>query len=608
MQTVSYKTSLTPLERLFVEKALELCNYGSLDSYRAKVTCPTYALNEFYAAANDMVKKKMKYFETFSTIRAELIDILTDDEFIDYGRMSKSYFIASISKIGDEEHLKSVYETLEHSVYYLLARNDGYMIALIDSIKKLINEASLKCKKHQGKEDCEPCIGCKILCTNKIESLTSVLVSEILNHGYSKEYIHKYILGIFSSISFNDAWEDFRMKIAGNHSVEMKVVFKLISTVGKFKKVEEEKLKQNVNENDLQYLVQMTDYKGNGIENWLKPSGIHRFVIFTVDALDYGQALKKAKTGLSNMLDLLYLGYSETKFDIDGSAVVCDESRPKKASLQSVQYKIDGLFKNTSDNYNYLRKSVTLIKSREFIANEVKDKIETAIRYLRSGSEALELEQKFLNYWIGLENVFSDNNIGSRTFERLVKHFTVSHAISYTKRNITEFHKDIHRLGVNKLLVNTDTSAGIGYLTKEEVYNQIIEMADDYPLLASRARYIKSHYLSHTDKREITLALHKKNLNRHLVRMYMIRNKLVHDAAIMQNIENITGNLRYYLTFILNKLIDFFADCKPKPIKDNRVNMDDFFNHHVLIWENLVENKLSLEQLIRVPHSVDYTQ
>lgn len=53
---------------------------------------------------------------------------------------------------------------------------------------------------------------------------------------------------------------------------------------------------------------------------------------------------------------------------------------------------------------------------------------------------------------------------------------------------------------------------------------------------------------------------HGTNLERHLTRCYRIRNEIVHDAAIHLNIESITGNLKYYLTFILHALIYYLDE------------------------------------------------
>src|SRR5690606_17154671 len=105
----------------------------------------------------------------------------------------------------------------------------------------------------------------------------------------------------------------------------------------------------------------------------------------------------------------------------------------------------------------------------------------------------------------------------------------------------------------------------------------IIKLETDFPLLSLRARKLKSHLFNSAEKRKKYILEHKNNLKWHLGRMYRLRNELIHDAGLFENIENITSNLKYYLTFIINKLIEYYADVQPKPNSDKKIMMDDFF-------------------------------
>ncbi len=609
MQKIEYSFPLTQLQKLFVEKVLELCHSRSIDSYRSKVTCPTYMLGEFYSVLDDVKTGKIKYMETYFSFRDELISVLEDDFLLDYRRMSKKYFIDLLSGMKDEPQVKSGLAELEHAVYFLVVTNVNYKTSLFNALKIYINSEYKTCetctkKQSKGEEIRENCEGCKVCCFYEVEKLAGVLISELLNHGWSKDYIYKYVKAKFTQTpDFANSWEEFAEEFSSAVNKEITVVFKLHGAAYKLSKVAEDDLKSVLSEVYLPSFDKITQV--DKLNNWLLPRGGHRFMVVKTDALDYQQALKKAKTVLSNLLDLMYLGYSDTDLHVDGFVLLYTLSKPEDANLHPIHYSIDGAFKSNTDTFNELRKKVQLIKDRPYIALEAKDKIETAIRYLRAGSESLELEQKFLNYWIGLENIFSSNHPSERTFHRIVKYFTIAHSISYTKRNITEFHKDIKRVGAIKLL-GLENYRDIEYLNDVEVFNKVIALGEKRPLLSQRARLLKSVYFTTTEKRKAHLNKHVKNLERHLVRMYRVRNQLVHEAAIMENIENISGSLRYYLTFILNKMIDFYSDCREKPIKSNLVTMSDFFTHQELVWTNIQEKDLDFYELISVPHSVEF--
>lgn len=68
---------------------------------------------------------------------------------------------------------------------------------------------------------------------------------------------------------------------------------------------------------------------------------------------------------------------------------------------------------------------------------------------------------------------------------------------------------------------------------------------------------MKSH-LRNGESIKKYLAQHRKNLEQHITRIYRLRNELIHEAAIKQDIANVTSNLRSYLVFVLNQLIFYF--------------------------------------------------
>lgn len=89
----------------------------------------------------------------------------------------------------------------------------------------------------------------------------------------------------------------------------------------------------------------------------------------------------------------------------------------------------------------------------------------------------------------------------------------------------------------------------------------------DKILLKYRFKNMKSH-LHHKDKINIYIDNHETHLLQHISRIYRLRNELVHEAALKQDIENVASNLRFYLVFVLNQMIDYFSDntanVKPK--------------------------------------------
>ena len=70
------------------------------------------------------------------------------------------------------------------------------------------------------------------------------------------------------------------------------------------------------------------------------------------------------------------------------------------------------------------------------------------------------------------------------------------------------------------------------------------------------------------------------------MKLIVLRNsQLVHEAAIKQSINSITNNLRSYLIFMLNLLLDYCKQNNQRINGNNIVVMDAFFWRNQILWE-----------------------
>jgi hypothetical protein len=94
---------------------------------------------------------------------------------------------------------------------------------------------------------------------------------------------------------------------------------------------------------------------------------------------------------------------------------------------------------------------------------------------------------------------------------------------------------------------------------------------------------------------------HKENLEIHFTRIYRLRNEIIHDAATDTNNEQIASNLRYYLTFILNELIDFLSRQQKK-----NVSIEDYFILNEIKLGNIAQQGYLVNDLLNVDCSIDF--
>ncbi|QDA60248.1 hypothetical protein [Hymenobacter jejuensis] len=593
------------LERLFIEFFQELCSNATLDSYRAKSASPKSILAELYQVLQDWKDKKIKTADTVIELKNEVLELLETDDYIVYGKTSKKFIISLLNKLNDlnksaksNDNTKPVeidkliindlIQKIEYNLYYLLIINEHYHINLINKIQEIITSTY---------EDENEFVKTQYV----LHKTCSYLISDLINNGFSRAFIRQYFDSNFwktNPSNFTKRFHEFKTTFSYETKITFAVVFKLSSNTGIA-------LKENIKNIYTESSEIITKYN---IDNeralgFLQVNEREKLILIETLALDRYQAISNARKDVEIILDVFHLiKYSESQ-TISSTVLVLNTKNTKDVYTNKLQSRNDSS-QSEPENYIELINKLVAIKDNPCVIDEVSDKLYSCIKHLRLANESNSPEQKFLNCWIGLENIFANYNIDSSTFRRIKTNLVNAHLVSYTKRNLHSFHKMLTKSPIRKQISHYNET-DLCYLKSKETYDQIIGLEDKFPLIAFRGRYLKSMIFNDVGQKKKYINKHKKNLERHLTRMYRIRNEIVHDARTSYNIDNIYINLRYYLTFVLSKCVDFFSDCKPKPLLKNMISMDDFFSYQDSILETLALEDYSIEKSMNVPHSVD---
>lgn len=122
----------------------------------------------------------------------------------------------------------------------------------------------------------------------------------------------------------------------------------------------------------------------------------------------------------------------------------------------------------------------------------------------------------------------------------------------------------------------------------ETMLNELIEKSPS-SLIKFRLSKTKSLLIGNSEKRKDYLKRHENHLVWHIVRLYRLRNELIHDAAIKNNIVQVTSNLRYYLAYMLNQIIHYFCNITESEVKSD-YTINDFFYEYKLLYYNIKKN------------------
>jgi hypothetical protein len=582
MIKVKPKIALNLIESFFYEKSLELLHRNTIDTNRLKLSNPLLIIKELTSVCSDLAKNKLKNHDYATSVIKETLKLTKDNHHLKSTVISIDYFNALIEKSNKDDYLKIV-----HAGNLIVNDNKDYTNTLFEEIYKII--VAKRTDLILDYDDLK-----------KFSRLIEYLYVELCSIGYSKFYLYRFLTAIFSGVDAIDFDARYSIiKSLKDRPVEnFEVIFGLDST--KFDKTKVKLLSNGINILNKSDKTRISVITKNKVDIFFDENEEHLLLSLNVNTKDYYQALNLSRSKLLNILDVLYLGHSDKNLSLIKDCFIVGSNQPDKSSSLPTMYQIDGYYKSNNKVYKVLIEKFTKINNSN-INDETKNKINSGIRYLRMGGESGELINKYINYWIGLEYIFSTYDADSYTIGRLREYFKRAHALIYIKRNINDFHKDIKILNEHHLI--PDYNDDLEYLKVENNYNLIIASSVS-PLLRFRAEYFKNLLM---DNKKVRAALenHQKNLEWNLTRIYRIRNEIVHNAAIKEDIAVLTSHLRYYLTFIINGLIDFLIN-NPKDVNnDDQINIDDYFILQDLTLASLEKKGVELIDLIGISNPME---
>lgn len=595
MQIIYHKnTTLTICQKFFIEKSIELLYYGSIDSYRVRLNNPKTVLEELRYCLKEFEIGRIKHFHTIKAKEKEKKALINETlklldynpNFIEFNSISKSYLEQLLNKI-DEYNYKKVISSID----ILLSENQDYLDRTIIGLKEIIdlNDNSL-------------------IALENLDKTLNILFSELISKGFSKGFLYKIIYGIFVNTlkpgsNFDAHFENFKTRISDSKS-EHTVIFRIDTTLKVYESISTITHHFFTLSDDIEEVKLNGEIVNKELESFKVKVNNRKFISCKVRALDYLSALKIGRNILSEYLDVVNLGLSDEFLHIHNRALVIDSRSPKKGNFQNNVNILDGKYRVEKDHYIQFSQKLPDLINNPNIANETKEKIKSAIRYLRLGNQSTEVEHKFINYWIGLEYLFS-NYESQSTINRIKDHFINAHCLAYLIRNLYSFKKSFLQLsGANIALITSYNDSNDDFLKNESFYNDVgTILLNDYPLLAYRALKLKQWLFKPDKAANATdyINHHKENLEIHFTRIYRLRNEIIHDAATNTNNEQIASNLRYYLTFILNEVIDFLYNQST-----SQLSIEDYFILNEIKLGNIAQQGYLINDLLSVDCSIDF--
>lgn len=589
MQKYSLKYNVKPFERLFIDKSIESLYSNTIDSYRLKLHNPKSILTELINVVNDSTNGVLTNNDYLNATSKEIKKLLnTNNDALIFKKINKDHFLSNLEKPN-----KATYKILQQSAKLILKNNTNYLKTLIFEINSILDSHFIfykwngKIRENKEKDLHE--------IQKKLIVLTDYLYIELINKGFSKQYLYRTFQSIFIYCNENTNFDhqlNVFYKIIQKEDEKYTVIFSINESsfnFSEFRKIDDSYIQVNKRFKKIHQEIISNDAK----EFLLQKNNLVAIEFYTKD---YFKAVQYGIDKISKDLDIYHLGYNRKYYKVEQKCLTIGESDPAKSSVIPSNYQIDGFFKSNAYVFNNLLQKIHKLKNCN-IDDDSFQKILSAIRYFRTGSESPELENKFLNYWIGLEFIFNSYNSDEKTIDRIRKYFTKCHSLIYIKRNLFDFHQTLKRLEIDQYI--PDYNDDLNYLLNHKSYKIVIEKSN-YELIKYRAYYFQK-WFEEPNKISEVLTIHNNNVEWNITRLYRIRNEIVHNAAIKNNITTHISHLKYYLSFILNSILDFMADNDVDLDNDGKITIDDFFISQDIILGCL--NKSKLEEWLKIDNA-----
>lgn len=584
---INIPTALTPPELFFVEKSLELLAEESIDTYRLRLHNPHSVLVELCFLIQSYLDQNIA--EDYPKhVCEEAKDLLNLDQELLFTKISKNYFQALLS---NRDLVKVLY-----AANLILLENKNYLEKLFVSISGEIHRLNAKDPLYPSD-------------LKRLNYLTSFLYVELRKKGFNKTYLHRTVRAVFSGNLLGNNFADrfSILKAIAERPKEVFTVYFIFYVKGKsYRYLDKNPIR--IQFCSSRALTEKAEaLKNPHFTEFIAQKGTGLIYSTEIQAIDYYSASVEARKVLQQCLDFSFLGNEQEVLEYSPNCFVLGTNQPSKSKTQSFNYKLDGDLRGNFKTFSFFTRSFRQVSTKN-IEPACLDKIKSGLRYLRVGNQSLSPEQKLINYWIAIEYIFSSYEGSSNKTTRLKEFFKKIHAYSYTRRLFLDMHQSILNLGLNTAVTHFHVT-DLSYIQLEATETDLFAHFADTPLLNYRLFTLRERFKDHKTV-SAELNRHMNNLERNIMRIYRVRNQIVHNAASdidTDDINELAIHLKYYLVFIINGLLDFLLN-HPVDVNGNKaIGIDDYFQMISLQLDGILFDKsYDISKLHEIKNPVEY--
>ena len=493
----------------------------------------------------------------------------TDFNRLFYNKNDKGEYTRDCSKLnkdpGSEISIKVIQKTLQFLVDDM-GINNRYLNTLKSEIETVLKKSTFEVDDAQ-----------------RLLGLSRILLTELINQGYSQEYIYSKIRERY--YSEGQKIEDVSMEIEFFWSMFSFEVHRYSVTLP-IKKADIKKLLGHFEG------VEVIENKGELFGNscrWLEK--------MKTESLDPQSARDEIYELISLFVSLKQYNSHVSKAFYGKQAIVIDLDNNKEYEI-SKPIEVLSRRRTKSEEQTYRRIGEMLQG-----INIIRDKMLNVINLHSSAMESSNISNQLLNLWTIVEVLVEvDKRYSYSKITQISNTITTVQNANYIKSLIEQLLLDLKHCCLNveshmKKIEkgNNDIEKMIALLVLQE-YEQnrrdLVKDLSSYPLLQYRIEHYAKEFSDRCELKKV-LINHRKRLEWQIMRIYRNRNMIVHDGSHFPYIELIVQNLHLYVDNLIDTINDYVGNGYTSLDTIYTKLSNDEFGYQMML-EKMDNNKNSL--------------
>lgn len=533
---------------LFVQTFAEATFTYSFESYRLPALNCHYLCYDVVKTAKD-IERKILMDGNFLPMSEEFEQLLSEDPFINNCITNNSMLIFAkdknlnyydISKLELKTKIRE-YKEIANFIKNICEVQHVYFDFICDYLLNHI--FSNDCTYENKKE---------------IYSLTRMLVTELVNGGYSQEFLFQSVQEYFYNKNKKiECTSDILLDFL-NHFTNDKFEFKL---------------KFMVNYKMCDIFEDLNNFEiGTLNENELKLLNSQRkeskSVTIKINAVDYYSAYIYSLNIIQTVLSLHNLNQHNSKLYVSSSALVfkINENNEEESPIL-VNKSVNLMKKLGNTTYLYaLYNDVILVNNSKLPYSFIK-----AVSLHNVAIECKDMSNQLLNLWTIIEVLITSKRDNEDRINTISNVLCSILNRNYLYSNIEQLLQDIRLCTDNDIdnIVDTieideeiDSVEKFALILSLEKYKDkltlIRQRLNEYPLLDYRIEHFSGNVFKNSKSIYDYLNRHAKRIRWHIMRIYRNRNMIVHNGSYMPYRNLLIENLHFYVDTLFNTLIEYY--------------------------------------------------